>query len=44
VEADLEGEAAQRGLVESSNRLVVQMKMPAKRSMPCSISLTSVTS
>jgi hypothetical protein len=27
-----------------SIRLVVQTKMPAKRSMPCSISLTSVTS
>jgi hypothetical protein len=28
----------------SSNRLVVQMNRPPKRSMPCSISLTSVTS
>jgi hypothetical protein len=27
-----------------SSRLVVQTKMPSKRSMPCSISLTSVTS
>jgi hypothetical protein len=44
LETDLECEAAQRGFVELFEQVGVQMKTQALRSMPCSISLTSVTS